>query len=387
MNSYDLIIIGGGINGITTACALSEAGFKIALVEKSNISKRLQNTRDGRGLSIAKHSKDILEKYKIWDYISEEVGEMHKIIVKDSESDSTLEFDNKLVGGETLGFLIESDNVLAGLYNKLVDSKVDILDDSGCKRLDCETNESKVTLLNGKIITSKLAIVTDGKDSAVRSMMGMQCNKKEYDQTALVFNIKHSQPHNNCAYELFLKNGPFALLPMKDPHQSSVVWCEKKGVEKIDLSESEFLDYLMIRCNSIYDEVKIVTDITRFPLSLSYMDEYYKDRAVFIGDSLHFIHPVAGQGYNLSIRDIDRLIELLLKYQYLGLDIGSQPLLKEFESHRKMDNKSMMRFTDGINNLFSNDNSMLQFCRRLGLQVVDEISPLKRFFMKRAMGY
>jgi 2-octaprenyl-6-methoxyphenol hydroxylase len=387
MNSYDLIIIGGGINGMTTACALSEAGFKTALVEKSNISQRLKNTRDGRGLSIARHSKDILEKYNIWDFISKGAGEMHKIIVQDANSDSILEFDNKLVGGEPLGFLIESDNVLSGLYSKLLKSKVDIFDDSGCKSLESGANESKVHLLNGEVIKSKLVIVTDGKDSGIRAMLGMSCNKKEYDQTALVFNIKHSHPHNNCAYELFMKNGPFALLPMQDPYQSSIVWCEKKGIEKIDLSDKEFAEYLMIRCAPVYDEVKIITGVTKFPLSLSYMDEYYKDRAVFIGDSLHFMHPVAGQGYNLSIRDIDRLVELFLKYQCLGLDIGSQSLLKEFQAHRQRDNKSMMRFTDGINNLFSNDNSMVQFCRRFGLQVVNEISPLKKFFMKKAMGY
>ena len=387
MDSYDLIIIGGGINGMTAACALSEAGFKTALVEKYNIAERLKKTRDGRGLSIARNSKDILGKYKIWNYISKVAGEMHKIIVQDAEFHSELEFDNKLVGGEPLGFLIESDNVLKGLYNKLLKSNVDIFDESGCANLECMPNEVMAKLLDGEIIKSKVVIVTDGKDSGIRMMLGMSCNKKEYDQTALVFNIKHSQPHNNRAYELFLKNGPFALLPMQDPHQSSVVWCEKRGVEKIDLSNEEFSSYLMMRCKSIYDEVEVVTDITKFPLSLSYMDKYYKDRAVFIGDSLHFIHPVAGQGYNLSIRDIDRLVELFLKYQYLGLDIGSQSLFKEFQSHRQKDNKSMMRFTDGINNLFSNDSSMLQFCRRFGLQVVNEVSPLKKFFMKKAMGY
>ncbi|MCH9753838.1 MAG: FAD-dependent oxidoreductase, partial [Alphaproteobacteria bacterium] len=110
MNSYDLIVVGGGINGMTAACVLSAAGFKTALVEKSNIDNRLKKTRDGRGLSIARHSKDILSKHQIWSYISKSAGEMHKIIVQDDQQESPLEFDNKLVGGEPLGFLIESDN-------------------------------------------------------------------------------------------------------------------------------------------------------------------------------------------------------------------------------------------------------------------------------------
>lgn len=387
MLCYDVVIIGGGINGLTAACALAQQGFKIALLERDNISKKIHNTRDGRGISIARYSKDILEQYDIWSYIAKDVGEMHKIIVRDGDSTTHLEFDNSLVNNEPLGFLIESDNILKGLYEKLLHTSVDIFEEHECKDLVFGPDSVQIILSNNKKLESKLAIVTNGKNSQIRSLLGLSHNIKEYNQTALVFNIRHSKPHENCAYECFLKNGPFALLPLSDPNQSSVVWCDDKDIAEIKLNLKALEFHLQTRCASIYDDVKVITEVVKFPLSLTYMDEYYKGRAVFIGDSLHSIHPVAGQGYNLSIRDINMLTELLVKYQSLGFDIGSEVLLQEFMRHRQRDNLIMIRATDGLNSLFSNDNSMIQFFRRFGLAAVNSMPSLKKFFMNRAMGY
>jgi len=387
MVCYDVVIIGGGINGMTAACALFQQGFKVALLEKDNISKKIHNTRDGRGISIARYSKDILSKYDIWPYVAKDVGEMHKIIVRDGDSSCNLEFDNSLVNNEPLGFLIESDNILKGLYKKLSNTSVDIFEEHECKNLVFHTDSVQIILSNNKKLESKLAIVTNGKNSQIRSLLGLSQNIKEYNQTALVFNIRHSKPHANCAYECFLKNGPFALLPLADPNQSSVVWCDNKDIEEIKLDLKDLERHLQTRCSSIYGDVKVITEVVKFPLSLTYMDEYYKNRAVFVGDSLHSIHPVAGQGYNLSIRDINTLVELLLKYQSLGFDIGSEMLLKEFTRHRKKDNLIMIKATDGLNSLFSNDNSVMQFFRRFGLVAVNNMPSLKKFFMNRAMGY
>ena len=387
MKSYDVIIIGGGINGMTAACALFESGFKVALIEKDNIKNKIHHTRDGRGIAMARRSRDILQEYNIWQYISHEVGEMHKIVVMDGDSNCTLEFDNALVNGEPIGFLIESDNILKGLYKKLCNSRVDLLEERECCKLEFTANGAAVTLSDDSVLESKVVIVTNGKNSDIRESVGLHCNKKDYHQMALVFNIKHSRPHNNYAYECFLKNGPFALLPLCDAHESSVVWCDNIALAKIDINKKELESCLKLRCAGIYDEVEIITEVAKFPLSLSYMDEYYKNRAVFIGDSLHFIHPVAGQGYNLSIRDIEALVGLFTKYRNLGFDIGSEGVLKAFTSYRKKDNLTMIKATDALNALFTNDSSMIQLCRRFGLEAVNNMPFLKKFFMKKAMGY
>lgn len=387
LNRFDILVIGAGINGMTTACALSEKGFNVALIEKNPIKEKLKKVRDGRGISIARHSKDILSKYKIWDGISSEYGVMEKIVVTDGNTKKLLEFDNELVRNEALGYLIESDRILKGLSDKIFDSNVKVVEGLICKQVISHGKESEVVLEDGSSIYSKAAIVTNGKHSGIASEMGLASKQKDYSQVALVFNVEHKEPHNNYAYECFLKNGPFALLPLHNKNYSSVVWCEDRAVLDMDLSKINLEEHLYRRCKGIYSGVKIITDISRFPLSLSYMRNYYNGRTVFVGDSLHFIHPVAGQGYNLSLKDIDALVSLFEKHRDLGLDIGSEVLFKEFQNVRKIDNKNMIRTTDGLVSLFSNDIGVPSICRKLGLQVVDNIAPLKKFFMRKAMGY
>jgi len=144
---------------------------------------------------------------------------------------------------------------------------------------------------------------------------------------------------------------------------------------------------LKLRCEAIYQDVKIISEIAKFPLSASNMDQYYKERAVFIGDSLHSIHPVAGQGYNLSIRDIEALVGLFVKYRDLGFDIGCSGLFNAFSNIRKKENAIMIHSMDALVSLFSNDSSAKQIFRRLGLDVVNNTSFMRRFFVKKAMGY
>jgi 2-octaprenyl-6-methoxyphenol hydroxylase len=387
LTNFDIIVVGAGINGMTTASVLSEKGFKVALIERDHIKKKLKTNRDGRGISIARNSKDILSQYNIWEHISSEYGTMEKIIVTDGGTEGLLEFDNQLVGGEPLGYLIESDNILKGLCKKIFSSDITILDGKQCKEISAEGHSAKITLEGGETIESKSVIVTNGRQSGMASELGLESKSKKYNQVALVFNVEHAEPHNNSAYECFLKNGPFALLPLHNRNQSSVVWCEDPAILEMDIYDVDLEDHLKRRCGDIYSDVKILTEVSKFPLSLSHMDHYYKGRSVFIGDSLHFIHPVAGQGYNLSLKDIDTLACLFEKHRDLGLDLGSEILFKEFQCKRKRDNKSMIRTTDSLVSLFSNDISIPSICRRVGLQVVDNIPTLKKFFMRKAMGY
>ena len=270
MTSFDIIVVGAGINGMTTALALSEKGFSVALIERDNIQKKLRDTRDGRGISVARHSKDILSKYNIWDHISSEYGVMEKIVVTDGGADKLLEFDNKLVGGEPLGYLIESDKILKGLCDKVFSSDITILDEKQCKGISSEDHSAKIILEGGETVESKAVIVTNGKQSGIASELGLQSRSKDYNQVALVFNIEHAEQHNNYAYECFLKNGPFALLPLHQKNQSSVVWCEDPAILEMDTNNIDLEEHLMRRCEGIYSGVKIVTGVSRFPLSLSH---------------------------------------------------------------------------------------------------------------------
>lgn len=385
---YDVIIIGGGINGLTIAAALSEHEFNVALIEKKSIATQLKNSRDGRNISIARHSRAILERYNIWDYIaSGDVGKIDKIIISDAGSASTLDFDSNIIDGQPLGFLIENDNILKGLYEKVSSHKcVSLFEEGECESITFDSKNAHIQLKNGEQISSKIAIISDGKNSKIRSMLNLSLTSRDYDQVAFVFNVKHEQEHRNYAYEHFFPNGPFALLPMQDPYQSSVIWSEDARVSKLDLSKQDLEDFLLERCWDSHGRAEITSEIFRFPLSLSYMKEYFKNRAVFIGDCLHFIHPLAGQSYNLSLRDIDVLVKLLAEHASLGLDIGSQILLGEFARRRKFDNIAMIGITHSLNTIFCSRFAPLESLRRAGIEAIGSMPFLQKFFMNYAMG-
>jgi len=385
---YDVIIIGGGINGLTIAAALSEHKFNIALIEKKSIATQLKNSRDGRNISIARHSRSILERYNIWDYIANgDVGKIDKIIISDAGSTSTLDFDSNIIDGLPLGFLIESDNILKGLYAKVSANKcISLFEEEECESIAFDSKNAHIHLKNGEHISSKIAIISDGKDSKIRSMLNLPLTRRDYDQVAFVFNIKHEKEHRNYAYEHFFPNGPFALLPMQDPHKSSVIWSEDERASKLDLSKHDLESFLFERCSASHGAAEIISEVLRFPLSLSYMRDYFKNRAVFIGDCLHFIHPLAGQSYNLSLRDIDVLVNLLVEYSSLGLDIGSQTLLGEFARQRRFDNMSMIGITHSLNSIFCSRFAPLESIRRAGIEAIGSMPFLQKFFMNYAMG-
>lgn len=388
MTNYDIVIIGGGINGLTIAAALAEQQFNVALIEKKSIATQLKNSRDGRNISIARHSRAILERYNIWEHIaSKDVGQIDKIIISDAGSASTLDFDANIIDGLPLGFLIESDNILKGLYAKISASKyVSLLEEKECAGLTFDQRNARIHLADGEQIAAKIAIISDGRNSKIRSMLNLPLTTREYDQVAFVFNIKHEKEHHNCAYEHFFPNGPFALLPMQDQHKSSVIWSEDARAANLDLSKQYLEQFLFERSSESHGKAIIETEIFRFPLSLSYMSDYFKNRAVFIGDCLHFIHPLAGQSYNLSLRDIDVLVKLLVEHRSLGLDVGSQILLEEFARQRRLDNMSMIGITHALNSIFCSRFAPLESLRRVGIEAIGNMPFLQKFFMKYAMG-
>ena len=379
VTNYDVIIVGAGLNGLITSCILAEAGFKIALLEKAHLSKKL-STYDGRGIAISDSSYQLFKKYNLWSEItSKGYGEIKHIIVKDFNSSAYVKLDHALFGNSVLGFLIASDEIALGLYHKLQHyQNVDILDQTTCLNISSEPKISILTLDSGKNISAKLTIIADGKNSKIAELLGIASYKKDYQQLAFVFNIKHQKSHNHCAYEIFYPSGPFALLPLADLHQSAIVWAESTVDHNLDLNTQDFLEQLLQeRCAETHGNCKIISQIKAFPLSLSYIKEYFKGRTVFIGDCLHYIHPIAGQGYNLSLRDIETITGLLIEYKQLGLDIGSATLLDNFTKQRKPHNLLMINFTDKLTDLFSNSNPLLSSGRKIGLNILDEIMHLR----------
>jgi 2-octaprenyl-6-methoxyphenol hydroxylase len=255
------------------------------------------------------------------------------------------------------------------------------------RELACDAEGVRARLGDGRRIAAKLAVGADGRDSWVRSNARIAAARWRYKQTAIVCTVAHEKPHRGIAHERFLPAGPFAILPLKG-NRSSIVWTEreKDAPRLLALSDAEFLSELQRRFGDFLGKVEIVGARWSYPLNLVHADRYAMERLVLAGDAAHGIHPIAGQGMNLGFRDVAALAEVLADARRSGRDIGGLDVLRRYERWRRFDSFTLIAATDSLNRLFSNDLAPIRLARDLGLAAVNNIPPLKRFFMRHAMG-
>jgi 2-octaprenyl-6-methoxyphenol hydroxylase len=251
-----------------------------------------------------------------------------------------------------------------------------------------EDNQAVITLDNQRIISAKLLPACDGRFSTLRTKFNIKTFQKSYQQTALVFNISHSESHQNIALEKFVPDGPFAVLPMKNPLESSIVWTlTNQNAETVSqMDEENFLHQLKKLVGNYLGEIKVITSPFKYNLDLIVAEKFYHQRMTLVGDAAHGIHPITGQGFNLGIEDIKVLTNLVKKYFECGLDIGSETLLQKYNQIRKVETYKMVGATDSLNGLFSNRSITLKTLRSTGLGIVEKIPTLKKFFIKSAGG-
>ncbi|MDG2286279.1 MAG: FAD-dependent monooxygenase, partial [Alphaproteobacteria bacterium] len=230
-------------------------------------------------------------------------------------------------------------------------------------------------------------IGADGRASRVRQQAGIRVTRLDYGQTSLVFTVKHQKPHHGVAHERFLPGGPLAFLPMTQ-NRSSVVWTERTQTARslLELDDDDLASALSTRFDDCLGDLSIVGGRWSFPLSLVNAERQTAPRLALVGDAAHGIHPIAGQGFNLGLRDIAALADELASASKLGLDIGSPEVLRRYQAARRFDTMTLVLATDGLNRLFSNDITPLRALRSTGLGLINQVPPLKRLFMRHAMG-
>lgn len=386
----DVLIIGGGLVGGSMACALAHHGVPCIVVDRDEQTVLVEEGYDGRCSAVALACQKVLDTIGVWRHMADDVGTIEQIRVADGDSLLFLHYHYQLLEeGQPLGFMAENRVMRRAIFRRLEDLPAATwLAPHSVESLDRGPDGITAELEDGRIIRAKLVIAADGRRSPTREAAGIPIHGWDYHQNGIVFTVWHERHHQNIAHEHFLPAGPFAILPLKGGHHSSLVWTERRALvdELLSLDDATFQAELMKRFGDFLGEVKVVSRKFSYPLTLQFARRYTDRRLALIGDAAHGMHPVAGQGMNFGLRDVAVLAEKIVEAHRLGLDVGTTTVLDDYQRLRRFDNLLMLGLTDAIVRLFSNDIAPLRLARDIGMAVVNKIDPAKRFFMRHAMG-
>ena len=390
-----VLIIGGGLSGLTLAATLGEAGIDVVCIDRDPPVNQLLQKYDGRTTAISYASHQVLQTAGAWEKMLPDCEPILDIRVADGNSPLYLHFASEEDGaGQPFGWIIENRLMRHVLFENVKRLKKNVrhIAPAEIKKFVRDKASVSVVLKDGTTITAPLMVGADGRQSATREWLGVDVKKLDYKQTAIVCNAVHELDHENAAVEHFRPAGPFAVLPMtrsdKNEYRSSIVWTEHGGDagKILKLSPEHFDARLQSLFGRHLGKVHHVSKPMAYPLSLMHADTYIGERVALIAEAAHAVHPIAGQGLNLSMRDIAVLTERIVDHLKLGLDIGSSMLLKSYEGARRKDTLLMAGVTDILNRLFSNNLQTIRLTRYLGLGMVEKFPLLKRYFARQAMG-
>jgi 2-octaprenyl-6-methoxyphenol hydroxylase len=378
--------------GLTLGHALASGGIRVAVVDGETPEALADDAHDGRASAIALGSKRVLDALGLWEEMAPHAAPILDIRVSDGGFETGasrlfLHYDHREVG-EPLGFIVENRFTRRALYRALP-HRADLLLVAPARVVRLEREDSRATahLADGRRIRALLAIAADGRGSPTRREAGIAATEWAYEQTAIVATVAHEQDHRNVAHERFLPAGPFAMLPLPGRF-SSLVWTERPDLvpHLIGLDDRRFSAELERRFGDSLGRLSVPGRRWTYPLGLLMAERATAARLALVGDAAHAIHPIAGQGLNLGIRDVAALAEVLVDASRLGLDLGMLSVVERYERWRRFDTLSLVAATDGLNRLFRTSLPTVKLVRDLGLAAVDELPALKRLFMRHAMG-
>ena len=384
----ELLIVGGGLAGGTLALAAASAGIETALVDRAPPAALLAEAYDGRTTALAWGSQQVFAALGLWRDLAPDAEPMREIRVADGGSRLFLHYDHALAGDHPLGFMVENRVLRRALIARsaALPSLVHLAP-VAVERVDYGAGAATATLSDGSSVRASLVAAADGKTSPLRAAAKIRTVEWSYPQTAIVCTVRHAEPHRGVAVEHFLPAGPFAILPMTG-NRSSIVWTERAALvpSLLALDDDAFQAELARRFGDYLGAVAVEGPRRSYPLSFLFAAHTTAPRLALVGEAAHLIHPIAGQGFNLAIRDIAALTEAIVDARRLGLDIGGADVLRRYAASRQLDAALLGAVTDGLNRLFSNDAAPVRLARDLGLAAVDRMTPLKRIFMRHAMG-
>ncbi len=402
-NEFDLLIVGGGMVGASLAHALKHSGLRIGLIEAVPLDDGSQPSYDARAIALSWGSRRIFEGIGVWhSMVQEGVTPIRTIRVSDRGHFGAVRMEAAEEGVEALGYVAEAaviGRALAPGLGELSDTTLfcparltDIVIEETAARVSVEY-EGQVCEL-----TARLVVAADGGRSTVRERLGARTFSLGYGQTAVIASVVTDRPHGNVAYERFTESGPLALLPNNAPtwmpgaeageRRWSLVWTvhDHEVEEHLALDDAAFIARLQQRLGKRAGRVLSASPRRAYPLGLQFVRDHVRPRLAFIGNAAHLIHPVGGQGFNLGLRDVAVLAEVLTAVAREGKDPGNLESLSDYAGWRRGDYLRVMGFTDGLARSFSSDFAPLVAARNVGMVALDMLPPARRLLTRQAMG-
>lgn len=392
-----IVIAGGGIAGLTLAVALKQAlgeSFGVVVADPALVGPP---RADSRAYAVAAAARNMLAALGVWRLTESSSTPMTEMIITDSRTPDVvrpvfLTFDGEVEPGEPFAHMVENGALTAALLQVARANGVELRTAGVNSGTAGEDGAITVSFSDGGSLDAALLVAADGARSRLREQAGIGWVGWSYPQSGIVATIGHERPHEGRAVEHFLPSGPFAILPLPDGgrlgHRSSIVWTERSAnvPALLALDESDLLLEIERRFGLELGEIALESRPGAYPLSFGVARRFVADRLALLGDAAHVVHPIAGQGLNLGLKDVAALAEAIVDAARLGLDVGGPDVLDGYEKGRRFDTLAMGVVTDGLNRLFSNDSTPLRLARDLGLGLVERMPGLKRFFIREAAG-
>jgi 2-octaprenyl-6-methoxyphenol hydroxylase len=392
MSAQRSIVIGGGaFAGLALALALRQGfGSEISIIV-ADPALAVRPSRDPRATAIVAACRRLFETIGVWNEVADKSQPILDMVITDSELDDAtrpafLTFGGTVEPGEPFAHMVENRYLIDALADHATRAGVD-LRPVAVSSYEVQPDGISVTLGDGSVIAASLLIAADGARSRLRERAGIVTHGWDYDQSGIVVTVGHERDHQGRAEEHFLPAGPFAILPLTG-QRSSLVWTETRGeaARIVALSDDEFHGELERRFGLHLGEIKALDRPRAFPLSYFVARSFIAERLALVGDAAHVIHPIAGQGLNMGLKDVAALAEVVVDAARLGMDFGEQDVLERYQRWRRFDTMAMGVATNSLNFLFSNHSRLLRTVRDIGLGLVDRTPPLKNLFVRQAAG-
>jgi 2-octaprenyl-6-methoxyphenol hydroxylase len=390
MERTDVIILGGGLVGLTLAAALDSSGLSTVVVDPADPAQRVTAAFDGRTSAVSSSSMRMLETIGVVGMLAEPGCPIRRIAVADGLEPGGLHFDAD--EDEALGWMHENRHLRAALQARAeAGGSIDLRWGRRAQTIVRGEHGATVTLDDGSVLRAALLVAAEGRNSPTREEAGIRMARWQYDHRAIVSVLRHARPHDHVAYEIFYPEGPFALLPMTDDgggHRSAIVWSvpEQDAGGWLALTDEEFAAEAEAAMGGFLGPVSLLAPRSSYPLGFHHAATITAERLALVGDSAHAIHPIAGQGLNLGFRDAAALAQVLVEGARLGLDLGDRQLLDRYERWRALDALSVAVATDGLTRIYGVPGKTASAIRRFGMGLVGRIGPLRDRLKSEARG-